>query len=245
MIEEVEETVLIERLHTSLEQLTTGIDPKKAFDLMTAWLYRAAEAKLLTTQIELVQQIGTIGKFLTETATYQREWGTAIVPIESADVAPDKLDRLSNEFYSGTLTRYEHIQANLDVIRNGQLDTITTKFIDSTIVVVHGASGQGKTTLAYRYLHEQFPVYCRYQVRRVENVSLALSIATAIANHVRILHLPIAFFLDVIPGDTAWTEVARQLVAEPNVRLLVTIREEDWRRAALPDEAEAFSDEIF
>ncbi len=242
VIEEVEETVLIERVRASLERLVTGIDSEKAFDLMTAWLYKGAEAKILITQIELVQQIGTIGKFLTETATYLHEWGTAIIPIESADVTPDKLERLSDEFYSGTLTHYEHIRANLDVVRRAQLETIATKFVDSTIVVVHGASGQGKTTLAYRYLHEQFPVYCRYQVRRVENVSHALSIATAIANHVRVLHLPIAFFLDVIPGDTAWTEVARQLVAEPNVKLLVTIREEDWRRAALPDEAVAFAD---
>src|SRR6266487_136124 len=241
VIEEVEERLLLESVHAHLGQLCTGIDPDKAFDLMTAWLYKASEAKLPITQTELVQQIGTIGKFLDETAAYLREWGTSIVPIENVSIPLGKQERLKDEFYSGTLTRYEHIQANLDVVRSDRLKTIAEQFTNASVVVVHGASGQGKTALAYRYLHEQFPIYCRYQVRRVESVSHALSIATAIANHVRILHLPVAFFLDVIPGDTAWTEIARQLVSEPDVRLLVTIREEDWRRASLPEEAEAFA----
>jgi hypothetical protein len=241
VIEEVEERLLLESVHTRLGQLCTGIDADKAFDLMTAWLYKASEAKLPITQTELVQQIGTIGKFLDETAAYLREWGTSIVPIENVSIPPGKQERLKDEFYSGTLTRYEHIQANLDVVRRDQLKTIAEQFTNASVVVVHGASGQGKTTLAYRYLHEQFPTYCRYQIRRVESVSHALSITTAITNHVRALHLPVAFFVDVIPGDTAWTEIARQLVREPDLRLLVTIREEDWRRASLPEEAEAFA----
>lgn len=241
VIEEVEERVLIEGVRGYLGQLCTGIDPDKAFDLMTAWLYKAAEARLPVTRIELVQQIGSIGKFLDETATYLREWGATIIPIDDIPLAPDRQERLADEFYSGTLTRYEHIQVGLDVVRNDRLEAISGQFTNAAVVVVHGASGQGKTTLAYRYLHELFPVYCRYQVRRVESVSHALSIAAAIANHVRMLHLPVAFLLDVMPGDTAWTEIARQLVREPDVRLLVTIREEDWRRASLPDEAEAFA----
>jgi hypothetical protein len=244
VIEEVEEGTLLEGVRGYLGQLCTGIDPDKAFDLMTAWLYKAAEARLPITRIELVQQIGSIGKFLDETATYLREWGTTIVPIEDIPLALGRQERLADEFYSGTLTRYEHIQAGLDVVRSDRLQAIAAQFTKATVAVMHGASGQGKTALAYRYLYELFPVYCRYQVRRIESVSHALSVATAIANHVRTLHLPVAFLLDVMPGDTAWTEVARQLVREPDVRLLVTIREEDWRRASLPDEAEAFA-EIF
>ena len=242
VIEEVEEKELLEGVFTRLGQLCTGVDQDKAFDLMTAWLYKAAEAKLSITRLELVQQIGIIGKFLDDTSSYLREWGTSIVPIDSTTLAGDRQEHLIDEFYSGTLTRYEHIQADLDVVRGNRLEEIAKQFENASVVVVHGASGQGKTTLAYRYLHEHFPVYCHYQVRRVESVSHALSIATAISNHVRVLRLPVAFFLDVTPGDTAWTEIARQLVSEPNVQLLVTIREEDWRRASLPDEVEAFAD---
>jgi hypothetical protein len=236
LLEEVQETILKERVFARLGQLCTGIDPEKAFDLMIAWLYRAAEAKLRITQTELIQQIGSIGQFLSNTATYLHEWGTTIVPIGDDLVKYASEDRLREEYYSGSLTSYAHIQAELDIIRQDKLAAIEAKFAQAPVVVVHGASGQGKTTLAYRYLHEHFPVYCRYQVRRVEHVAHALQIVTAITNHVHVLNLPIAFYLDVTPGDTAWTEVARQLVSEPNVRLLVTIREEDWRLASLPNE---------
>lgn len=242
VIEEVKEAHITQNVYEKLENLCTGIDAQKAFDLMMAWLYQSAEGRCPVTRNELVEKISTIGQFLSEAAAYLREWGTVVKPIEATPISPDQRVRLAEEFYTGTLTLYEHVQADLDVIRPRQFENLDTLFAKARVVVLHGASGQGKTTLAYRYMHERFPEYCRYQIQRVENISHALSIVTAVVNHTRALQFPVMFFLDVLPGDTAWTEIARQLVREPQIRLLITIREEDWNRAALPDEVDAFAD---
>ncbi len=62
--------------------------------------------------------------------------------------------------------------------RDDRLTEIARKFEDARVVIVHGASGQGKTTLAYRYLHEYVPDHWRFRIQRVENRQHAVSIAT-------------------------------------------------------------------
>ena len=58
---------------------------------------------------------------------------------------------------------------------------IAAKFQSARVVIVHGASGQGKTTLAYRYLREYFPEKWRFQVKAVEGRQHALSLARALS----------------------------------------------------------------
>ncbi|MEA3309261.1 MAG: hypothetical protein U9Q70_07100 [Chloroflexota bacterium] len=46
---------------------------------------------------------------------------------------------------------------------------------------MHAASGQGKSTLAYRYLHDMYPDKWRFAIKRVQDVEHALSIALALS----------------------------------------------------------------
>ncbi len=48
-------------------------------------------------------------------------------------------DELTNEFYQGISTRYDHILANLDVDRPEKTGEIARKFEEARIVVIHGA----------------------------------------------------------------------------------------------------------
>jgi hypothetical protein len=232
-IDLVEEATLVAEIHTQLRHALTGVDPEHAFDLLTLWLYTCAEERRKIARADAIEKINRVGQFLAARAAHHREWFTSIVPID-ADVASPVAPRedLANEFYRGVPTRYEHVLADLDIRREQKVQAIAERLTNNRVVVIHGASGQGKSTLAYRYLREHFPAVWRFQVCAVENRQHALSIATALAGHADALELPLAIYLDVAPSDGGWPELVARLTRHPRLRVLVTIREEDWRRAS-------------
>jgi hypothetical protein len=60
----------------------------------------------------------------------------------------------------------------------------------------------------------------------------AVRIANAIRGHVQSLRLQTLIYLDLSPADSDWIQLVREL-SEAGVKVLVTIREEDFRRAGL------------
>ena len=123
--------------------------------------------------------------------------------------------------------------AGLDVVRNDKMAEIERKFESSNVVIVHGASGQGKSTLAFRYLHENASSDWRFYVdlRLTDDKRQVLRVANALSGHAKAIQRPCIVYIDVSPSDQDWTELVRSLSDLPELRILVTIREEDWRRA--------------
>jgi ABC-type bacteriocin/lantibiotic exporter with double-glycine peptidase domain len=72
---------------------------------------------------------------------------TSITLIKDEEIADQEKVSLSHEFYRGISARYEHILAAVDQPRLIKLKVIAQKFREYRVVIVHGASGQGKTTL--------------------------------------------------------------------------------------------------
>ena len=214
---------------TRLSQTIVGIDSEKAFDLFTKWIFDLSENREKVTRKQIVSRMNEIGSALTDRANLLMEWNTSIKPIESNTSVNQ--ERLQKEFYAGVSTRYEHVEADLDFHRTEKLIKLESLFQENNIVIIHGASGQGKTTLAYRYLHDNFPSSWRYQIELIESKSHALQISSAISGQASALNAPIIIYLDVRPNDQNWTELASQLAQQPMIRILVTIREEDFRKA--------------
>jgi hypothetical protein len=225
-----DEAVLRQRVFTALESSLAGVDPNSAFELLTYWLYHCAEKKSKISRQILIERINAVGRFVASRAAYHSEWFTSIIPLAREKV---ERDELSEEFYRGSSTRYEHILADLDVIRTQQLSEIAAKFRKTRVVIVHAASGQGKTTLSYRYLHEYFPESWCFQVRSVFDREHALRIALALKAHADALDVPLAIYLDVSSQDRNWPELVRSLSEHRNLQVLVSIREEDWKRAGI------------
>ncbi|HET6862957.1 MAG TPA: hypothetical protein VFH91_07905 [Pyrinomonadaceae bacterium] len=123
--------------------------------------------------------------------------------------------------------------ADLDVVRTQLLTEIVTKFRNKRVVIIHAASGQGKTALSYRYLHEYFPQSWRFQVSSVFDREQALRVALALKAHADALGVPMVIYLDVSPQDRDWPELVRSLSTHHNLQVLVSIREEDWKRAGI------------
>lgn len=233
--ESVDENELHNKVLELIRQTAAGISPQDAFDLFMQWIYYLSEQRQGVTKAEIIAKLNHIGRALTQRTNFIGEWHTSIQPIEQTEkIESAKLELLRSQFYAGVSARYEHIQASLDFRREDKLEAIVQGFQERNIVIVHGASGQGKTTLAYRYLHDYYPATWRYQVVLIENPSHALRIASALNGQADALEAPIVVYIDVRSNDLNWTEIVRKLAQHKWIKVLVTVREEDFRQATLP-----------
>lgn len=229
----VSESHLKDLVFNKIKSLAIGIDPQPAFEMLSFWLYICAEKKQKITKDDLVQRLNDIGRFLSEREAHHVEWFRSIVPIEDSEIEHQVKEKLLDEFYRGISARYDHILADVDKPRPKKITEIRQGFEIGQNVIVHGASGQGKTTLAYRYLHDHFSSQWRFQIRVVENRQQALNIAAALSGQAKSIGVPIAVYIDVSPNDLGWEELVKQLSVNRNIQVLVTVREEDFRRASI------------
>jgi hypothetical protein len=231
-LEQIDKNRLEREINAILEKHPTGGDPKHALELLIYWIFRASENREKITNHSLITKINCVGRYLAERTSHHREWFTSIVPI--GDTPANGSERqLQEEFYEGIAARYEHILAGVDVIRPNKLQEIDDHFHNANVVVIHGASGQGKSTLAYRYAHNFFPENWQFAIRLVEDRKHSLSIARALIEHVNVVNAPMLIYLDVLPRETHWLDLVREIAPHNNLHLLITVREEDWRRASL------------
>ncbi|TWU29925.1 hypothetical protein [Bythopirellula polymerisocia] len=229
----VAEDVLTGAVVSALTKTITGVDAQHAFDFLMWWLLTSSESQLRIDRSRAIAKVGRIGKFLSQRAAYHDEWYTSIVPIGPSDNAGGDKRVLAEEYYRGGRVRFDHIHSDLDVPRDRFLREIHTAFTRQNVVVVHSASGQGKTTLAYRYVKEFAPSDFRLEVLTSSNLKHARRLALALIGHAETVEVPTLVYLDVRPGDSYWSEVVRELASVVGIRVLVTIREEDWTRARI------------
>ncbi|HBJ80549.1 MAG TPA: hypothetical protein DDY74_01520 [Pseudothermotoga sp.] len=234
-VETVEEDMIRQKVFDYLKNSLGGIDPDITFDVLNNWIYLASERRQQICRDDLLNRISEIGKFLSDKRAYHEEWFTSVFPLEywKEDINEEHVIRLKKEYYSGVSARPDHILAELDISRMGWLKKIKSAFTNSNIVIIHGASGQGKTSLALRYLFDYCPLSCSFQVKFIENRVHAARIARALNGYASILGVPMFVYIDVDPKDYEWPHLVRELVHQKNLYTLVTIREEDWQRASI------------
>lgn len=229
-IHKEDECRLTDQILSDIQQSLTGIDPENTFDLLHYWLFKVSEKKEVITYGDLIKKINNVGRYLAERAAHHQEWFASIIPVEDSVIGQEERPGLEYEFYQGIGTQYRHILSGLDVLRQDKLLAIDSALNQKRVAVIHGASGQGKSTLAYRYLHDFFPEQWRFEIRLVENRQHALQIARALAGHANAINVPMIVYIDVSPRDVGWPDLVKELSILKNIYVLVTIREEDFRR---------------
>lgn len=221
------EQEMISAISLELKSRFSEIDTILSIRLLTQWIYEAAEQGERITIEDLEQEIRTIGVFQSQMQAFHHQLGHAIVPLftENSLAGYDE-QALSNEFYDGVSAKPEHIMAGLDIERGDVENDVETAFRKSNIVIVHGLSGAGKSTFAYRYIYEHASAMA-YEIRNcnLKNVNDVLASLSGIAKGLKI---PAMFYFDVNPSNPEWIEAISVLAGRKDVRCLVTMRQEDW-----------------
>ena len=241
-IEKVDEDTLTQHVIAKLTATMTSGNPEIAFENLMWWLISSAENQLALSRSRTIEKLTQLGKFITYRDAHAQEWNVSIKPIESAPPDDEARERLRLEFFQGGRVRAEHVAAGLDVPRDQAIAGIHAAFQSQNVVILRGASGQGKTTLAYRYLLDWAPADFRYQVEKAGSLEHARLMAAAIAGHAENIDVPSVIYIDVRPGDTFWVEFVRELAGLNGIRVLVTIREEDWFRSRVSPDDFSFAD---
>jgi len=230
----LEEDSIRDLVFQRIRDLLAGVNDEHAFDLLQKWLFDLSENRSTVSQNKLIDKIHKIGKFLNDRNLYHSEWFTNISPISNVSISDKDQSALEEEFFEGVSARYEHIAAGLDFLRPSKMRAMKQGFANGNIVVIHGASGQGKTTLAYRYLHDNYPEQLRYKLQAIQDRNQALKVAGALSGYAEALEVPIIVYFDVTPRDQDWVELLVQLSSHSFINILVSIREEDFKRANIP-----------
>jgi len=215
---------------SALQGTNVGGELEHSVELLMFWVFDASEKQRDLTRQGLLAQLGRIGNYLVALRDTSAEWGVSVTPIRSMTFAPDESARWIAEYRRGVQARWEHVVAGADCIRTERLHEVHKHFEHRPVVIIRGASGQGKSTVGWRYVNDYCAEGLRFHVRLVEGREHAQRIANALGSHVRRLNLKAVAYLDVSPTDSGWTELVRELVSA-GLKVLIAVREEDFRRA--------------
>jgi hypothetical protein len=207
-----------------------GLHDQSTLDLLLYWIFESSERQRDITRTVLLQQVERIGEYLAGLRDHSTEWMNTVRPLERHDIPEADVQRLRDTYRRGAQATWEHIVAGSDSTRTERLSEVRSKLDRYDAVVIRGASGQGKSSLAFRYLYEFHPDGTRFLVRFVEGRSHAARIAAALRAHVLGMQIPAVALLDLSPADSGWTVLLPELTAA-GIKVIVAVREEDIRRA--------------
>ena len=216
---------LYEEIATILKQRFPSFNPEYEIKLLTQWIYKAAEEGKQLTYNDLVNVREQYVAFNNQQASVLSEYGLTVIKLDQ--VPGISQDNIKEEFYNGVSARLYHIQAGLDVKREQKLLQIKNAFMNSNIVILHGQSGQGKSTLAYRYINDYCPFAYEIKNSNDGNISRIIATLSALAKD---LPWKIVLYLDIIPSNTEWVQVVKEFANYEKVQCIITIRQEDWNQ---------------
>lgn len=215
---------------TAITGTIAGAQGDVALELLQYWIFDASEHLRTITRSSLLQQLQRIGDYLAALRDHTTEWMVAVRPLEATELSAEEIESLRQEYRRGVQARWKHILANADCPRPTRLSELHEKVSRHSAVVVRGASGQGKSSLALRYLNDYCAEGLRFHVRFVDGREHAIRIANALRGHVGRLRLRAVVLLDLAPSDSGWVELVREMI-DVGLKVIVTVREEDFRRS--------------
>lgn len=142
-------------------------------------------------------------------------------------------DSPTNEsfFYSGKAVQPGHIKLNFDVKRKKWLDIIHESFSNNNATFLKAPSGQGKTTLMYRYAREYGIEETTFIVKKMKDDTDVVTIFRFL-EAINEIGLPILVLIDNVNADTSYWASLISKCQYPNIIFLLTIREENWYEEA-------------
>lgn len=143
---------------------------------------------------------------------------------------------MKQEYLQGVSAHPTYIRNNYDFRRNSWMTRI--QVINSKgVAILKGVSGQGKSSLCYRYLIDTYPEGCVFCVRSITNEGQAQNLVTALdglGKH----NSNLIIYIDVQPGETLWAFLLQELQARGlSIPVLISIRDEDYNLTPISGKA--------
>jgi hypothetical protein len=139
-------------------------------------------------------------------------------------------DATPTDFLLGKGARLGHVVAGLDVRRDRWMDELEDALAgDCSICLIMSSSGQGKSTLMYRYALEQFAQQQVFGLKACESIRDARVVCSMLAAKVK-LGRSLCLLIDGADWRTSrWVEVATEC-SRLGIPTLVAVRREDFYR---------------
>ncbi len=145
-----------------------------------------------------------------------------------------ELDDKEDDFFDGKKVRPSHIQSQLDVPRRRWVDQIDKAINGSNVCIIKASSGQGKSTLLYRYAHDFWDEKYIYVLKSVQSTK-EVELVKNFLKYLKKIDFPILLLIDNADFQTAlWPDIAG-FCSGIGIRVLVTTRNEDWFRFSNPN----------
>lgn len=133
------------------------------------------------------------------------------------------------DYYEGKNTNPSHIAAEADYKRVKWLEIINKAVFSNKLCIIKGSSGQGKSSLLFRYAHDYWLTENTYKLNvlhNLEHVEILMQFFRQRAS----LGLPILVLIDNINLNLQYWGNLVEACSGFEINFLVTIRKEDWFR---------------
>lgn len=201
--------------------------PDLAQELLIQYISELSNAKGFTTLEIWREKVHKIGVSVAALNGFYREYNKSLVCLSEFKMN-SRPEQLREEFFQGVSAHPAHIRLGLDFKRNYWLQKIHEVLENTRVALVKGVSGQGKSTLCYRYLLETYPEGVVFCVRAIATEGQAQNLVSAIdglGKHNR----NIIIYIDVQPGETLWAFLLQELQSRGlRIPVLISIRDEDY-----------------
>lgn len=179
------------------------------------------------------EKIHSIGKQIASVDGFYKQYGKALIRFDDMKTDNKAVEVLKDEYCLGVSAHPDHVRAALDFKRPFWMKKIQ-EAIDSTgVALVKGVSGQGKTTICYRYLIDSYCESDIFCIRNISSESQALDLVAALKGLDKYLS-DIILYIDVKPGETFWAFFMQELQSRGlKIPVLLSIRDEDYNRTPL------------
>ena len=177
-----------------------------------------------------------IGTAIAAIDGFYKEYNKSLVRLSELQLK-DNSEQLKQEYSQGVSAHPTHIRNNLDIKRNYWMGEIQSVINSKGVAILKGVSGQGKSTLCYRYLIDAYPEGCVFCVRSIADERQAQNLVTALdglGKH----NENIIIYIDVQPGETLWAFLLQELQSRGlSIPVLISIRDEDYNQTPFSGKA--------
>lgn len=201
--------------------------PNLAKDLLIQYVSKLSNCKGFTTLEMWKDEMHNIGISIAALDGFYKEYNKSLVCLNELQMNCN-LKQLRDEFAQGVSAHPAHIRCGLDFRRTRWCERIQKVLEEKGTVVIKGVSGQGKSTLCYRYLIDHYPEGCVFCVRAISSEEQAQNLVLALAGMGK-HNNNLAIYIDVQPGEILWAFLLQELQTRGlSIPVLISIRDEDY-----------------